>query len=200
MYQHFGELYKHFQYSPELQAKVKSRWDFLSTECTGISYMLCPKFAANGFYIDADAVDIFTHVNKFVEARHPGLGDTAEQEAMRFVSAMTTMTGPRKDTIMKMDAKCYWSVQGRKDYPTLYLCAKPVNEMVCSSAASERVWSIYRFIHTRLRNRLTNERVQKLAFIYINCAILDTEDDTNYMVENEILLNGTDYQDDSDEA
>jgi hypothetical protein len=61
--------------------------------------------------------------------------------------------------------------------------------MTCSSAASERVWSIYRFIHSRLHNRLANEKVKKLAFIYVNCAILDTDDQTDYMI-SELLLMG----------
>lgn len=33
---------------------------------------------------------------------------------------------------------------------------------------SERSFSVVNFIHTKLRNRLTPERVQKLQYIYIN--------------------------------
>ncbi|KAG6943474.1 hypothetical protein JG687_00018438, partial [Phytophthora cactorum] len=39
-----------------------------------------------------------------------------------------------------------------------------------SSASSERSWSIHGFIHTKLRNRLTPERVNKLVFVYTNIA------------------------------
>jgi hypothetical protein len=65
--------------------------------------------------------------------------------------------------------------------------------MICSSAASERVWSIYRFIHTRLRNRLHNEKVEKLAFIYINTAILDKQDKNDYTFDFGTSISDQDY-------
>lgn len=66
--------------------------------------------------------------------------------------------------------------------------------MICSSAMSERVWSIYRFVHSRLRNRLVNEKVEKLVFIYVNCAILDQNDHMDYVLHEGAILNGTDYE------
>ena len=36
------------------------------------------------------------------------------------------------------------------------------------SAASERNWSAFRFIHTRLRNRLRASRVKKLVYVFEN--------------------------------
>lgn len=165
-------MYNHYKDDPVLQAKVKHRWDFLSTQCTGFSYMLTPKYAAQGFYIDDDKIDIFTHVNELVSARCPGMGEQAEREMANFVSKMATLSGTRKDSVFKLSAKEYWNIFGLDEYPALYPCAKVVNEMICSSAASERVWSIFGFIHSRLRNRLSNEKVGKLAFLYVNCAIL----------------------------
>lgn len=192
VFKYFGEMYKHFEYNIILQDKVKHRWDFLSTECTGVSYMLTPKFAAEGFYVDDDKLDIIRHVNNFVSSRYPELGDKAEEEMVAFASKMSSMEGTRRETMFKMDPKSYWNICGRHEYPTLWLCAKVVNEMICSSAASERVWSIYRFIHTRLRNRLANDKVEKLAFIYVNCAILDNNDATDYIMEEGAVLSGMD--------
>lgn len=194
VYHHFGQLYNHFTDNSIIQAKVKHRWDFMSTESTGISYMLTPKFAADGFYVDDDRLDIIHHVNLFVSSRYPGLGEKAEQEMAQFLSKMTCLQGVQKETIFKLDSKCYWNIIGRHDYPTLYLCARIINEMICSSAASERVWSIFRFIHSRLRNRLSNDKVEKLAFIYINCAILDKHDQTDYLLNVGTALSGTDCQ------
>lgn len=42
VYSCFGELYLSYEHKKNLQAMVKSRWDFMSTECTGISFMLTP--------------------------------------------------------------------------------------------------------------------------------------------------------------
>ena len=55
-------------------------------------------------------------------------------------------------------------------------------EMISSSATSERTWSIFRFIHNRLRNRLTNDRVKKLVFLYTNSVLLDNVDKNNYVL------------------
>lgn len=82
----------------------------------------------------------------------------------------------------------------RREYPALYQVAKPTIEMVCSSAASERGWSTFRFIHSRLRNRLTNERVKKLVFVYTNCAMLDQEDKFDYIFEEGAVISGTDCE------
>jgi hAT family C-terminal dimerisation region len=187
-------LYQHFDFNETIQKKVKDRWDFLSTECSGISYMLNPKFAVEGFFVDNDRIDIMKHVNDFVTMRFPELGEKAEEELVQFVSQMSSLAGSRKESVMKMDAKSYWNVIGRHSFPTLYLCAREVNEMISSSAASERVWSIYRFIHSRLRNRLSNEKVEKLAFIYVNCAILDKADQTDYIADIGAILSVVDCE------
>lgn len=164
VYELFGELYKHLRATDFIQKKVKERWDFLSTECTGISYMINPKLAAEGFYLDNDRTEIFNHVNQFLSARHPGLGHKAEEEAMTFVSDMTQVTGPNRDSTFKMGAKRYWNILGKLEYSTLYKCAKEFDEMICSSAASERAWSIYHFVHTRLRNRLNIEKAEMAVY------------------------------------
>ena len=42
-----------------------------------------------------------------------------------------------------------------------------------TSATSERNWSAFRFIHSRLRNRLTEEQVEKLVHIFANSKLID---------------------------
>ena len=41
-----------------------------------------------------------------------------------------------------------------------------------TSATSERNWSTYKFIHSKLQNRLINDRAEKLVYIYWNLQIL----------------------------
>lgn len=162
--------------------------------CTGISYMLTPKFAASGFFIDDDKMNIISYIKKFISSQNPALADKAEEETIEFISKMSSLEGPRGDLTFKMNAKSFWNIFGRNEFPTLYQCAKSVNQMICSSAGSEHVWLIYRWlIHTRLRIRLTNDKVKKLAFVYINCAILD-KNDTTYITEEGANLSGIDYQ------
>lgn len=195
VYHYFGQMYNKFENDPIIQVKVLARWDFLSTESTSLSYMFTPKYAAEGFYIDNDNLTNIKHAKDMVDLRFPGFGVKAEDEAARYISKMSALTGPEKESIFKLDATCYWNIIGRKDFPTLFLLAKRVNGMVCSSAASERVWSIYRFIHTRLRNKLGNVKVEKLVFIYVNCAIFDKIDPADYIWEDDgISLSWNDYE------
>lgn len=173
---------------------MKHRWEFLSKDCTGIAYMLVPKFASDGFYIDNDRMDILNHVKKFMSFRFPELADKAEEEMVQFVSKMSSLSDSSKETVFKMDSRSYWNIFGRHEFPCLFLCAKEINEMISSSAASERIWSIFRFIHSRLRNRLQNEKVEKITFIYVNCAILDKADQTDYMSDIGAVLSGMDCE------
>ena len=160
--------------------------------------MLVPRFAAGGFYVDQDREDTIEHVKKFVSQRFPEQREKAGEEVVQFMSEMSSLVGPRWENTMKMDARSYWNALGRHKFPSLYLCAQSVNEMITSSAASERVWSIYRFIHSRLRNRLSNEKVEKLAFVYVNCAILDKNDQTDYIEDSGAVLSGIDYENDKE--
>jgi hypothetical protein len=153
--------------------------------------MLVPKYALNGFYFDDDQIDIFEQVKTYALKRNPEdheLANQAKNEMIQFVSKVSSLNGTQKETVMQMDGKTYWSILGRREFPKLFEVINAVNLMNCSSAASERVWSIYKFIHSRLRNRLSNEKVQKLIFLYINCAILDKNDSANYFEDLGLVL------------
>lgn len=61
----------------------------------------------------------------------------------------------------------YWQVDG-KAYPNIRKVAIQVFSMATSSAASERGFSAMSFVHSKLRNRLSAEKVKKLIFIKNN--------------------------------
>ena len=48
--------------------------------------------------------------------------------------------------------------------------------MPASSAAAERNWSAFSFVHSRLRNRLTPDKVEKLVYIFFNKKLQYKED------------------------
>ena len=63
-----------------------------------------------------------------------------------------------------------------------------------SSGAAERNWSTFGYIHSKSRNRLKNERVHKLVYIYTNSNLLETSvyeekwfDETEVTTVGEIL-------------
>ena len=198
VYHYFGELYNHFEHDKIAQTKVKKRLDFLYTECIGLAYMLTPKFAAQGFYFAEDKIDIVGSAENFASKIVPDIAeDTAEEvgrEMIAYVGKMSSLTEFRGQTIFKMSAKEYWNIIGHLEFPSLYKIAKTINEMICSSATAERAWSTFRFIHSRLRNRLTNDRVKKLVFIYTNCALLDENDKNDYILEDGAVLDGNECE------
>ncbi|KAH6590837.1 hypothetical protein BASA61_005125, partial [Batrachochytrium salamandrivorans] len=69
----------------------------------------------------------------------------------------------------------YWLIDGLA-HPNLREVAINVFSMVASSAASERGFSAMGFVHSKLRNRLSADKVQKLIFIKNNASQLMSTD------------------------
>lgn len=202
VYYYFTQMYQDAQGNEEIQAMIKSRMEFISTPSIGLSYMLTPKYAAEGIYFDDNKMDIIASVQEFAEKISPLDAEAVELQFMDFIEDMNKLTDRRRELIFKMSAKTYWNVAGRDKYPALYKIAQPIVEMIASSAISERVWSIFKFIHSRLRNRLTNERVRKLVFIYTNSVLLDNVDPNDYILDEGAILSSMDCEEvhDDDDA
>lgn len=194
VYHYFGELYNHYIDNEGIQEKVKKRLDFLMTDSIGLAYILTPVHAAKGNYFGEDKIDIIGSAREYALKLDPATAEKVSEEMFAFVTKMSSMTPKREETVFKMSAKTYWSAIGRQQFPSLFNIAKSIIEMICSSATSERTWSTFKFIHTRLRNRLTNDRVKKLVFIYTNCVLLDDIDKNDYILENGAIINETDCQ------
>jgi hypothetical protein len=65
----------------------------------------------------------------------------------------------------------WWNLmKGR--YPILSDVAIRILSIPATSAASERNWSTFGFIHLKLRNRLHEQRVEKIVYIFWNLRIL----------------------------
>ena len=71
-----------------------------------------------------------------------------------------------------MSAHQFWKLLGSSKFPNLYVIADRLFSIPTSSASSERLWSVFDFIHSCRRNRLLNEKVNKLVFVYANAALL----------------------------
>ena len=57
-------------------------------------------------------------------------------------------------------------------YPILSDIAIRILSIPATSAASERNWSTFGFIHSKLRNRLHEKRVEKIVYLFWNLRIL----------------------------
>jgi hypothetical protein len=71
-----------------------------------------------------------------------------------------------------------------------------------SAAACERNWSVYGFIHNKLRNKLSDERAQRLVYVYCNLRELekkrkrDVQDDVS---EDEDAVDFPDFMKETEE-
>ena len=70
-----------------------------------------------------------------------------------------------------VDGLTWWKCHGN-GAPQIQKLAIKVFNIPTSSAASERCWSAMGNIHSESRNRLTDDRVEKLLYIYFNERIL----------------------------
>ncbi|ETP51507.1 hypothetical protein F442_03376 [Phytophthora nicotianae P10297] len=70
----------------------------------------------------------------------------------------------------------YWGVKMKKTILFSKKVAETIIAIPTSSAASERAWSIFDHIHSERRNRLSVEKVEMLAYIYINYGTIQREE------------------------
>jgi hypothetical protein len=65
----------------------------------------------------------------------------------------------------------WWKSNFMHKFPIVVELACRVLSIPTSSAAAERNWSNFGFIHSKLRARLNNDRVKKLVALYQNLRI-----------------------------
>lgn len=67
--------------------------------------------------------------------------------------------------------RTWWHIFGQTMFPNLFKIALQILSISTSSAAAERIWSIFKFVHSPRRSSLTNEHADMLVFLYANSAI-----------------------------
>jgi hAT family C-terminal dimerisation region len=141
--------------------------------------------------------------------------DELEEVLLRLCSSSTTITqlkkeweefreydGPGFDDAESVAPHEWWLAHGRK-WPNLKLIAMRILAQCPSSSPSERNWSAYDFVHSKVRNRLTQARAEKLVYIFHNLRSLkhlsSAEDKLNRLevdAKSAMKL----FEDDSDES
>ncbi|GAV67734.1 DUF659 domain-containing protein/Dimer_Tnp_hAT domain-containing protein, partial [Cephalotus follicularis] len=70
-----------------------------------------------------------------------------------------------------LDPKAWWLVHG-SFAPILQNLALKLHGQPCSSSCCERNWSIYSFIHSMRRNKISPKRAEDLVFVHTNLHLL----------------------------
>lgn len=199
VYHYFTELCELFKDTRSLQEQVEKRFQNFYTDNIGLAYMLTPVYAAKGFYFDGDQIDILGYVKELAEKTDPEAAETINRQMISYVTKMSTLPTKQEHVIFEMSARSYWNIIGRREFPLLFKIAKPIVEMICSSTAAEKAISTFKISNTRLRNCSSNDRIEKLAFIYANNAALDENDKNDYITEDETVVVTNQYRNESHE-
>jgi hypothetical protein len=94
---------------------------------------LTPKNAPEGFFFDDDIDEILINFKTFVRAIDESFVEKAEKEFDAYISKMSTLPEKCRERTLKMDARTYWNIHGRREF----IIAKRLNELIASSADSE---------------------------------------------------------------
>jgi hypothetical protein len=65
----------------------------------------------------------------------------------------------------------WWDAMG-SEAKALQTIARRILGQVCSVSACERNWSMYSFVHNKVRNRLKYNRVDDLVYVYANTRLI----------------------------
>ena len=63
----------------------------------------------------------------------------------------------------------WWQRVGGNALPVI---AKRILSLTCSASSCERNWSMYSFVHNKVRNRLGTKKAEDLVYIYTNSKLL----------------------------
>ncbi|OWZ13856.1 Transposase [Phytophthora megakarya] len=179
---------------------IAERFDFIYSDAHGVGHLLDPRYC--GAQMDTETR---TKVEEFIVSWHGAAEESADTVVLELVkfhrfapeldSKSSRTWALLKNT--KLSVYDFWC--SLNQFPLLQIIAKQVFRCASGSSAAERNFSSHAFVHSKLRNRLAPERVEKLVHIYFNARNVDDEDLEAYTELDDILrLVDEDDEDESD--
>lgn len=175
VYHAFIKIHDEWAGHDDLLELAHARWVFIHTGSMGMAYFLDPRTEAGRDMIDDDQVDTMHLLKAWaITCAYVDKEDVVAIEIDAYVAFITGLSDEAKLKLHKQSAQTFWATYGRRHFPTLARVAQSVLDIPTSQAASERMWSLYDFIHTKRRNRLSAEVSTKLVQLYANASLTDT--------------------------
>ena len=129
---------------------AEARWKFIHTESKGFALLLFPSHVDSNYMVGTDRIDTITQLRKYTtKISGTESGDKFNQELNGFLTMFTLLDTKTKKLCEQVPLRC-WQVYGRIEI------AIPIYNTHVLSAASEKAWSSFDFIHTKRRNKLLN--------------------------------------------
>ena len=173
---------------------IRSRWNFLHTSSMGIAFLLDHTKNLDDF-IGTDKRDSVDQLIDFILSREkdPNLHKRdVVREVNNCIQTLSMRCTERKQSDSYFSPYDFWFHESR--WPLVKKAALVVFSIPTSSAASERSFSSHAFIHTKIRNRLSAEKVSMLVFLYSNGGRAGEPDEILYQVHPEIEMNEDDSE------
>ncbi|KAF4149993.1 hAT family C-terminal dimerization region [Phytophthora infestans] len=163
---------------------VLKRWCFVHTFSMGCAYLLTPK-SQTMTWDATDKMDTTEQLRDYIPLFYtdPNLEKTCNDELSAYILLDLNSPSDLYEKYTKLPGLEYWVHCGRMMFPLLAPIAIKVLSVPTSSAAAERVWSVYSFLWSKRRNRMNAVTMEKLAFNYINSSLLDSVDTYDYFGE-----------------
>ena len=156
---------------------VEERFEFICGDAHKMSYVLDPRYVGTLMTREErTAVEnnmIFRHPPSDHEESTRESQQALCKEYLDYRTEIISMMESPDDVTYRMikenqiSVMQFWQSSGR-DWPTLQGLAKKVFSMVATTAASERNFSTFGFIHSKLRNKLSKDVLEKLVYVKTN--------------------------------
>ena len=153
-----------------LRTCVIDRWKFLHQPVYSVAYLCNPQLHATANWQCSELLKDLRSV------MHAFAGDKASKALLQLQDCRLKC-GDFSDSLLwteeatKGSALSWWDLWGG-GVPELQDVLKRVFSITCVTSGAERNWSIFGFLHSKNRNRLYNDKVTKLVFVYQNLRAL----------------------------
>lgn len=147
----------------------KQRWNnFLYNPIILLAYQLDPKY--RGELLNANKCDSIIE-REILRLAPENKKDEVLIEYSDYIGKLGGFSDDHLWGAMTSQPINWWTLVARR-YPILSTIARQILSIPSTSAASERNWSSFGFIHNKLRNRLEDNKVEKCVYLYWNMRIL----------------------------
>ncbi|CAG8708297.1 4265_t:CDS:1, partial [Racocetra fulgida] len=137
--------------------------------------------------------DIMTTVSNFVQKHYPETCTKIYSQLLEYLNH----SGPFNNTmawesVNSVDQLTWWSGKFSNSAPELVQFAKRILTIPTSSAAAERNWSNFSYIHSIKRNRLKPSNVFKLVYIFSNSKLNNSYNTKKELFSKKIEIDNID--------
>ncbi|KAJ8556585.1 hypothetical protein ON010_g9380 [Phytophthora cinnamomi] len=142
---------------------LKERFDFVYGDAHGVAYLLGSTLRREGMG-DTTRESVLEFISIWHGPNHEG---NAVIELMQYLAIVQKQ--PREVKFVKqkrIGVHEFWC--GLHLYPLLRKVSLGIFSTPCSSAATERNFSVHKSIHSHVRNHPSEENVEKHVFIFFN--------------------------------